>query len=1182
MTSNTPRRKSGFALVIALSLMAFILLLTLSIAMLLRVENQNVESSRKHLSAKSNAMTGLVVAVGRLQQYAGPDQRATATADILGSVPDLNRLDVENPHWTGIWEADTNFDPDDPKSNPDPKLMTWLVSGMQDFTTTNELEGQVEIDMQVNAPSGPTAVDQIRLVSPQPDGNDNPAGGVVVPSEAIDDIGTFAYWVADEGVKASIGVFDPLIGESLLDTQEASRVTVGQRFGVEQMGSSQTALAGLFDLNAPFGRAASIEGVPFVSNDQDEAKDRLTRLQHDITLKSTGLPVNTVDGGFKVDLSRGLDDDPLSGDIYSNRPSWDDKPIPQWGKLISHFQGAPSGSVPVTAPTDTTQGYHPVLLQTRIVSGIHLESMGLNSDGEDTFRVDLVFAVIFSLWNPYNVELDAADYVFDTPVTADADFPNLGFTIEFPDGSLSEFGGRDYSDQLIKAATGDSGAERVRFATKEPIAFQPGEVLVLSTQPGNGGVGDDYVVGGDNQNWYAGLPSEARCVEVGVLEWEYIRIPGRPTDILTASEIGLDLLDPTETVADGGLGFVEFNVKNRGTLGLNVYTASGEGLSSMIFGVNVGGNDFVAGGTIDVGGGVKPAQLAVGHRVKSNLSRSRSGFRNLADFNLRQVPDPENLGVEKRNRITSFDLSGWSQNGNVAKFTHGSNPENINGRGFAGRTLSESDGQEASILFDVPSEAPISLGQLQHANLRHGWYAPATNYDGTVFSPYDSQIPSFQIGNSRASMFVPVDEPDFVYRVNHALWDDTFFSSVPTSVDFDEPLPNSRIRFVDDISARPSASALISDRDRAAELLVIDGVFNVNSTSVNAWKAVFSNLGGVIDNNDAAGALEAPFPGMLMNVQSHDTGDNIFTASESHVNYEALHPSEGGTPEIAKRVYNGYRNLTEVEIQALAERMVEEIKVRGPFISLAQFVNRTLGGDLDQRARGAESTQNLNYGEWVADQRDTRMKGTLQAAIDGAAIEGSLDHNGDAPDINEIVRLADFDLALGDTLPGSANASTEGQGVIGLRSLGTNPSENAVNSIASPFNNKTNRPQDVVTGMNMNSDDITENPWIAGYGLASTDAPGFLSQMDILTAIAPFISVRSDTFKVRTYGTYIDPVSGAVESESWLEATVQRRHEYVDSSDGPEVRPGALAQINETFGRRFEIVNVRWLSADEI
>jgi len=1204
MMSQLPTRKSGFALVIALSLMAFVVLLLLSMTTLVQVETQNADQSKKQLAARANAMTGLMVAVGRLQQYAGPDQRATATAEILDSVPDLTRLNVQNPHWTGVWKADANFDPDDPTTNPNPELMTWLVSGMQDYTTENELEDQIEVDMQVNTPSGPTAANRARLVAPTIDGNGNPSGGVAVPTEPIDQSGTFAYWIADEGVKASVGLVDPLFGEAKNDSEQASRVTVGQRFGIEQMGSGQSALAGLFDVDAPFDRATDVSSVSLASNNQTEAQSRLPRLQHDLTLRSLGLPINTVDGGFKVDLSRGLDDDLLTGDIYTSlpsSPSWDDKLIPQWGKLRSYFQGAPSGSVPVSAPTNTTQGYHPLLLQSRVVSGIHLESMGLNSDDEDTFRVDMVFAVIFSLWNPYNVELAAADYVFDTSVAPDGDFAGFGFEIEFaepPAGNglgtpISTFGGRTYSEDLIKAATGDPDAERVRFATKESISFQPGEVLVLSTQPGSDGSENDYVVGSNNQEWYAGLPEGAKCVEVGISEWEYIRIPGRATDIVTASEIGLTLLtdDPANpgeklSIDAGGSGSVYFHVKNVGSLGMNVYTASGIALSSLNYGVGVGNqNNFVVGGQLNLGV-VKPAKLAAGHRISPRSSRSKIGFRNLADFNLREIPDPDNIGVAQRNRDTSFNLWGWNQNAGAASFVHGSNPAEKNGIGYMGLTFSSDVDADPvpSILFDAPSEAPISLGQLQHANLVSEWYAPAGNYaGGGVKSPYDSQIPSFQIGNSRASMFMPVAEPDFVYRVNHALWDDYFFSSAPRNVDFADPLPNPRVRFVDDAETRPGANGLIADRDRAGELLMIDGAFNVNSTSVDAWKAVFSNLGGVIQNNDTAGALEAPFPSLLSNVQSHDTVDNIFTVSENHLNYEDLHPDEGGTSEIAKRVYNGYRNLTETEIQALAERMVEEVKVRGPFISLAQFVNRTLSGDLDPRARGSLPSGNLNHGEWVADQRDTRLKGTLQAAIDGAAIEGGLDHNGDAPDINEIVRLADFDPSLGDSLTGNASPSDEAQGVIGLGSMGSvNPASNAINSNASPFSNKLNRPQDVVTGMNINSDDIAQNPWIAGYGLASTDAPGYLSQMDILSAIAPFISVRSDTFKVRAYGNYTDPITGAVESETWLEATVQRRHEYVDSNNSPEVRPGALTQINETFGRRFEIVNVRWLSADEI
>ena len=1204
---HSPKTKSGFALVIALSLMAFVLLLILSIGTLVQVETQNAELTNKQLNARENALTGLMVAVGRLQQYGGPDRRATATAEILGSVPDLNRLDVANPHWTGVWEADSGFDPDEYTSNPNPKLMTWLVSGMNDFETPNLLQRQVEIDMQANVLDGPTSPDLVRLVTPKEDANGNLAGGVVVPLESIDTRSKFAYWIADEGVKASVGLTDPLFGESLNGIEEAARVSVGQRFGIEQIGSGQTALAGLFDSDAPINRATDVDSIAFASSDQIVAQSRLKSLQHDITLKSVGLPVNTVDGGLKIDLSRGLDDDLLTGNIYSNIPSGaQDKPIPQWGKLSDYFQGAPSGSVPVSAPTDTTQGYHPVLLQSRLLFGVHLEPMGVNGTGEDEFRVDLVFGAVMALWNPHGVTLEASDYIFDTPV---APSTGPGLTLEFPDGKTATggvftFGEKNpkpgipaakyngYVGQVIEEAVNKDDVVRVRFGTRDPIAFAPGQVLVVSTQPFvlttplGGGVQTtgDHIVGEFNQiGDYDTLPEGARCVVVGIGEEEFIRIPGRePEDILTATQVGLDLADPSIPVGGPGVivgnGFVALNVRYEGAMGINVYSAAGEALSQNTHyattkGFKPTGNDIL------FQDGVKPSLLTVAHFINPSLSRGKGGFRNLADFNIRQIPDPDNVGVQGRNLFSSFNINSYVNFGNRVDFASVNIAEK-SGRGFAGRSFLEKDGQEASIIFNVLSEAPISLGQLQHANLRHGWFATkngGATWEG--YEAYDSQIPSFQIGNSRASMFVPVDEPDYVYRINHALWDDYFFSSAPRSVDFADPLPNPRIRFVDDLETRQDASGLISDRDRAAELLVIDGVFNVNSTSVDAWKAVFSSLGGVIQNNDISGELEAPFPGMLANVESRNTSDNVFKLIENHINYEALHPAEGGTPEIAERVYNGYRNLNEVEIQALAERMVEEVKVRGPFISLAQFVNRTLNGDLDPRDRGPEPTPSLNYGKWVADQRDTRMKGALQAAIDGATIEGSMNHNGNAPDLNEIVRLADDDPALGESTGSDPDGA---QGIIGLGSMGIAPNNNDQDNNTYPFQIKQNRPQDVVTAMNMNSDDIAQNPWIGGYGVASADAPGFLSQMDILSSIAPFISTRSDTFKIRTYGSYTDPLTGDVESETWLEATVQRRHEYVDSNNSPEVRPGALTQINETFGRRFEIVNVRWLSADEI
>ena len=82
--------------------------------------------------------------------------------------------------------------------------------------------------------------------------------------------------------------------------------------------------------------------------------------------------------------------------------------------------------------------------------------------------------------------------------------------------------------------------------------------------------------------------------------------------------------------------------------------------------------------------------------------------------------------------------------------------------------------------------------------------------------------------------------------------------------------------------------------------------------------------------------------------------------------------------------------------------------------------------------------------------------------------------------------------------------------------------------------------------------------------------------------LGPLLTVRSDTFLVRAYGDATNPATGAVESQAWCEAVVQRVPDYVDPVDAAEAAPAALCETNRAYGRRFEIVRFRWLTADEV
>jgi hypothetical protein len=147
---------------------------------------------------------------------------------------------------------------------------------------------------------------------------------------------------------------------------------------------------------------------------------------------------------------------------------------------------------------------------------------------------------------------------------------------------------------------------------------------------------------------------------------------------------------------------------------------------------------------------------------------------------------------------------------------------------------------------------------------------------------------------------------------------------------------------------------LADSADRAPEAIaariLVKGAFNVNSTSKTAWKAVLSSMGAsrlpVI--NPQTGAVSWQNPGGIR--------FNRF----GHVITNSAYEKGGDGDENA--FWQGWRKLSETELDRLAEEIVVEVKARGPFRSMAEFVNRN---------PFASNTQH-------------QLKGPLQAALDRA------------------------------------------------------------------------------------------------------------------------------------------------------------------------------------------------------
>lgn len=104
----------------------------------------------------------------------------------------------------------------------------------------------------------------------------------------------------------------------------------------------------------------------------------------------------------------------------------------------------------------------------------------------------------------------------------------------------------------------------------------------------------------------------------------------------------------------------------------------------------------------------------------------------------------------------------------------------------------------------------------------------------------------------------------------------------------------------------------------------------------------------------------------------------------------------------------------------------------------------------------------------------------------------------------------------------------------------------------------------------------------AGTGNSYGAGPGYLLQGDILNSLGPFLTVKSNTFVIRSCGEALDPISGET-SRVYLEAVLQQVPDFIDSSDGAETPLDQLSSVaNQQFGRKFKLVQVRRLDPEQI
>jgi len=124
-------QQRGFALLLTLTLLAFVVLLLVGLATYTRVETAIAGNMQRQAQARENALLGLNVALEQLQKHAGPDTRVTATAE---NVAEVNR---QKRYYTGVWSAMPPTAPEPVEGEPAPVTpsaatpIAWLASGAE-------------------------------------------------------------------------------------------------------------------------------------------------------------------------------------------------------------------------------------------------------------------------------------------------------------------------------------------------------------------------------------------------------------------------------------------------------------------------------------------------------------------------------------------------------------------------------------------------------------------------------------------------------------------------------------------------------------------------------------------------------------------------------------------------------------------------------------------------------------------------------------------------------------------------------------------------------------------------------------------------------------------------------------------------------------------------------------------
>ncbi len=996
------QKHRGFALMVTLSLMILLVILAVGLLSLSTVSLRSTSQEIAQSEARANARLALILALGDLQKLMGPDARISARAETLAKDKRLGATIPSNTAkawWVGVSHSDREK-PVGPGTAP----VVWLISGLDpNSSPASQISGTFKDPVSMY---GDNSIDMASLTGGQP----IQAGKVMIYNTRGGNTGAFAYFIDDNGMKAQLAASDPKVTNDRRPPYGGGVLTGTYDLSILK---DMNSLEG--KPRADYFRLLSINDLPLIGADKRIARTK--RLGY--TTLSLGVLSDVRKGGLKRDLTIAFEKDDVFANVFPKGSSgfdpryivMDAKKFGQASELKSNgyihwemfkdfynikksirkvsgldtldtvlidkndifndnstpfargqlgphaigpnnnvqarHQPLPYGDyVVIPAPSSTDAYKHsPVIpILSRLQQNAWVERVpAVGRNGKEMLRTHVQLWT--SQYNPYNINLDVLgdNARYGPRIT---NYPQVYFSI--PGVQVRNDQGNIVAFNNISGFNG-----KRQTSVPHEILLGPGRSHVCAFKASGAkdqGLDDDEFLFDDKvrdltlQSLYdefevtSGLSGRLSLSVNFVLERPSM-IQGANSNSYSANhEVAQTMWAPFAWDAISNRPGKKIT-KSAGASELNENT-----MASLAFNLRT---------TREGRGAIRPL---VDANIRAILCNPK--WDSPLGLDLLAAYSPENRG-ETDEQI--FQMNTRDAPKGYTYWGAGNGPP---------------DGHDRVILFDIPREDLVSLGQLQHAGVGRFSYEP-----------------SYIVGNSHANLRIPSDDwrtsvrdtfstpahglQDYVipgsfnlydasYLVNEELWDSYVFTTIPQVADNyggGEPVPNDAhfkallkrelllpnprfIPYEPPGSKFDKATLQMTTGTRGATggfhhnagHLLVDGSFNVNSTSIDAWEAFLSGTHKLAYQKLAANG----------SVSGFSTAGEV--AGVRFPRVKSVLGKGMETNALDENFWTGFRSLKPEEVRALAEAIVAEIRKRGPFLTMGEFVNRRLEtGELGQR-----------------------------------------------------------------------------------------------------------------------------------------------------------------------------------------------------------------------------------------